>query len=241
MCFGLLVFLVQLHFQSFSSHFESVHFINRIKSRPRILKTYKPNSFAFSILFSHDSCTQDISKLLKQRMKLRVFHIVGQMEQEQITSGWPKFPLWVLHIIERIGLLLYVPIIGIAGVENLCSRRWSFELRLASGIIVVIVLALMVNFMINVLNWVSKWIQILWGVFLTHKWVVLSFLESHLNWNAATVQVCLAVQKLYCQKGALFFLEIHECPKLCIFEPDRFNFAQNGKYLVKCLSCGLSG
>jgi hypothetical protein len=98
-----------------------------------------------------------------------------------------------LHIIEGIGLLLNVPVVGIAGVEDLGSWRWGLKLRLPSLIIVIVVLALVVDFVVNVLDRVCEWVQVFGGVFFAHEGVVLALLESHLDGDAAAVQVCLAV------------------------------------------------
>ena len=67
----------------------------------------------------------------------------------------------ILHIIEGIGFLLNVPVVGIAGVEDLGPRRWGLELGLAGFIVVVIVLAFMVDFVVNILDRVGEGIQIL--------------------------------------------------------------------------------
>ena len=83
------------------------------------------------------------------------------MEQEQITSRRSKFSLRILHIIEGVGFLLNVPIVGIAGVEDLGPRWWGLELGLTGFIVVVVVLAFMVDFVVNVLDRVGEGVQIL--------------------------------------------------------------------------------
>jgi len=46
---------------------------------------------------------------------------------------------------------------------------------------------------------IGEWIKILGSMLLAHKRIVFSLLETNLDWNAATVQVCLAIKIFYCQ------------------------------------------
>ena len=70
MRFCLLIFLVQFHFESFSSDFESIHFFDCLKGRSGVFKADKPDSFAFSVLFCHYSGAQDIAEFLEKLIKL---------------------------------------------------------------------------------------------------------------------------------------------------------------------------
>ena len=83
------------------------------------------------------------------------------MEQEQIASRRPELPLRILHIIKSVGFLLNVPVVGIAGVKNLSPGRWGIKLGLTSFIVVVIVLAFVVDFVINVLDRIGEGVQVL--------------------------------------------------------------------------------
>jgi hypothetical protein len=100
-----------------------------------------------------------------------------------------------VHIIERVNFLLYIVPICSVGVEHLSPRRRSFELRLLSFVVVVVVLIVMVDLMIHVIDGVGERIQILLLMFLRHKRVVLLLLKSHLDWYTTTVKKCLSVQK----------------------------------------------
>ncbi len=195
--FCLLILLVQFNFQSFTSYLKSVHFLDSFLSWSWAFKTHKADTFAFSIFLSHYSGAENSSEFFEELMKLRVFHVVGQMEQEKIASWRSKFPLRVLHIIESINLLLNVPIAGIIGVKDFGPWRWSIELWLSGSIVVVIMLILMINLMINVLNRVGERIEILRSVFLAHEGIVLSLLEPYFNWDSTSMQISLPVEIFY--------------------------------------------
>lgn len=61
----LLILLVQLYLKPLASDFKSIHLINGLLCGPGILKANKSNSFAFAILFRHDSSAQNGAKPLK--------------------------------------------------------------------------------------------------------------------------------------------------------------------------------
>jgi hypothetical protein len=124
----LLILLVELYLKPLAPDLKSIHLFNRILRRPRILKADKPNPLTLAILLRHYPRTQNRSKLLKQLMQLRILHIIGQMEQKQVTPRRPQFPLRILHIIQRINLLLYIPVVRVVGVKDLRPRGWGLEL-----------------------------------------------------------------------------------------------------------------
>lgn len=124
----LLILLVELYLKPLAPDLEPVHLLNGILRGPGILKTDKPNALTLAILFRHDPGTQNRPKLLKQLIQLRILHIIGQMEQKQVTTWRSQFPLRILHVIQRIDLLLYVPVVRVVGVEDLRPRGWGLEL-----------------------------------------------------------------------------------------------------------------
>ncbi len=99
MRFSLLIFLVQFHFEPFSSYLKSIHFFDRIKGRSRVFKTDESDSFAFSVLFCHNSRAQNIAEFFKKLIQLRVLHVVGKMEQKKVASWGPEFSLGILHVV----------------------------------------------------------------------------------------------------------------------------------------------
>lgn len=76
----LLVFFVQLNFQSFTSNLEAVHLLDCFLGRFGVIEADKSDSFGFSILLSHYPCRVDISESSEEIVELRIFHIVWQVE-----------------------------------------------------------------------------------------------------------------------------------------------------------------
>lgn len=59
---------------------------------------------------------------------------------------------------------------------------------------------------------------------LGHVGVVLFLLETHLDGDAASVQVGLPIEELYRKEGALLVFVINERPKLSLLQPNRLDF-----------------
>lgn len=57
-----------------------------------------------------------------------------------------------MHVIEGVDFLLDVEAVGRVGVEHLCARRWGLELGLFGLVVVVVVLALVIDLVVDVID-----------------------------------------------------------------------------------------
>ena len=92
-----------------------------------------------------------------------------------------------MHVVERVDFRLNIVAVCSVGVENFCPWWWCIELTLLSFVVVVIVLALVVNLMINVINRVGKGIKVFFLMFLRHIGVVFFLFKSDLYGNTTAV------------------------------------------------------
>lgn len=129
-----------------------------------------------------------------------------------------------MHVIEGVDFLLDVEAVSRVGVEHLCAWRWGLELGLFGLVVVVVVLAFVIDLVVDVIDRVSKGVQVFLLMFLGHVGVVLFLLETDLDRDAASVQVGLAIEEFYRKEGALLVLVINERPKLSLLQSDRLNF-----------------
>lgn len=153
---GLLVFFVQLDLQTLSSHFEAVHLLNRLLCGFWVIETNKAYSLGFSVLFSHDSSRVDVSESPEEVVQLRILHVVGQVEKEEVWASGAEFSIGGVHIIEGVDFLLDVVAVGCVGVEHLCAWGRCLKLRLFGLVVVVIVLAFVIDLVVNVIDRVSE-------------------------------------------------------------------------------------
>lgn len=71
-----------------------------------------------------------------------------------------------MHVIEGVDFLLDVKAVSRVGVEYLCAWRWGLELGLLGLVVVVVVLALVIDLVVNVIDRVGKGIQVFLLMFL---------------------------------------------------------------------------
>ena len=89
-----------------------------------------------------------------------------------------------MHVVEGVDFGLdVVAVRGVAVVNSRTGRR-GVELALLGPVIVVVVLAVVVDLMINIVDRIGKRIKFLLFMLLRHVGVVLLLLEAHLNRNS---------------------------------------------------------